>query len=95
MIPHPLCTNYRIIFTPTASKNLTKLDKHANNTILEKVKQLAAGQSNLDVKKLTSSQFLYRLRAGDYRIIYQIAHKILTVHIVDVGHRKDIYKKFK
>ena len=41
-------------------------------------------------KKLTGRSG-YRIRIGDYRVIYNIEDKILTVFVIDVGHRKDIY----
>jgi mRNA interferase RelE/StbE len=36
----------------------------------------------------------FRLRAGDYRIIYRVDHGVLTVIIFDIGHRRNIYRKF-
>ena len=44
------------------------------------------------VKKLKNSDWLYRVRVSDYRIVYRIEQKILTVLIVRIGHRREIYR---
>lgn len=93
MIPHPLCTGYSIILTPVASKDLSKLDKADVTAIIAKIHELASGSCNLDIKKLKMPQSLYRLRVGHYRVVYQIFQKTITVYIIAIGHRKDIYKR--
>ena len=45
------------------------------------------------VRKLTGTKDAYRLRVGDYRIIYQINDNVLTVFVIRVRHRKDVYRK--
>lgn len=46
---------------------------------------------NLDTKKLKSKISLYRLRVGDFRVIYTIKREKIVVYVVAIGHRKDIY----
>ena len=46
----------------------------------------------INSKKLVGSKSVYRIRVGVYRIVYEIIDKELFVYIVDVDHRKDIYK---
>ncbi len=92
MIPHPPCIGYTVILTPTASKILSKLNKQTISAILDKLKQLTFGRQNLDIKKLKNSKTLYRLRVGNYRVIYQIAHSTITIHVVEIGHRKEVYR---
>lgn len=46
-------------------------------------------------KKLTGEDDLYRLRVGDYRVIYQVENRQLFVLVVSIGHRRDIYRKGK
>ena len=41
---------------------------------------------------MVGSEALYRIRIGDYRVIYEVQNKILTVFIIEIGHRKDIYR---
>ncbi len=53
---------------------------------------LAANPRPKGVKKLTGLDNLYRIRAGDYRIVYQIRDDRLIVLVVRIGHRKDVYR---
>jgi mRNA interferase RelE/StbE len=43
--------------------------------------------------KLTGEPDLYRIRVGDYRLVYQVRSKALTLLVVSIGHRRDIYRK--
>ena len=91
---HPPCIGYGIIFSDDAKKALKKLEDQTISKIFEKTKQLTSEQAcALNIKKLKSKINLYRLRVGDYRIIYSIEHAKVIIYIVDVGHRKDIYDK--
>jgi mRNA interferase RelE/StbE len=91
MIHHP-CIGYTIIFSDDAKKSLRKLEKQTISRIFEKTKQLVSeNPDNLNVKKLKSKIQLYRLKIGDYRIIYCIEYAKVIVYVVDVGHRRDIY----
>lgn len=84
----------RIIFSDEALKQLHKLDKHLAQQIIKKVKKLNSGAEYLNIKKLKSQKYdLYRLRVGDFRVIYSIAHEQIKIYIVALGYRKDIYKK--
>lgn len=83
---------YKIVFVSSADKQLKKLAKSVQRLIIEKIKKLDIFQSNNNVKKLIGTSDLYRLRVGDYRVVYQIRKQELVVLILKVGHRKDIYK---
>lgn len=83
---------YKIIFTVSADKQLKKLAKTAQKLIVEKVKELNISKPNNNVKKLVGVNDLYRLRIGDYRVIYQIRRNDLIILVLKVGHRKDIYR---
>lgn len=82
----------KIVFTASADKQLQKLPKNAQILILEKIKQLNLSQPNNNIKKLIGIDNLYRLRVGDYRVIYQIKNKELIILVLKIGHRKDIYR---
>jgi len=45
------------------------------------------------VRKITGTENTYRLRVGDYRIVYEIGDNVLTVFVVRVRHRKDVYRR--
>lgn len=90
---HINLTKYTIVFSKSADKSLSYLDKQTQQRILEKVKELKTHHENLDIKKLKSHNALYRLRVGQFRIIYTIQHEQIIIFIVAVGHRRDIYQR--
>jgi mRNA interferase RelE/StbE len=53
---------------------------------------LAADPRPFGVKKLSADEDLFRIRVGDYRIIYQIRDKELIVLVVKIGHRREVYR---
>ncbi len=57
-----------------------------------RIDSLAENSRPQGIKKLSNEEDMYRLRVGDYRIIYQIREKSLLVLIVRIGHRSDIYQ---
>ncbi len=81
----------QVVWRAKASKQFLKLSRVDRNAIIEKIDFLAAGASNLDIKKMKGYDF-YRLRVGSYRIIYQLIDAELCIVIVMVGHRKEVYK---
>ncbi|MBU4270089.1 type II toxin-antitoxin system RelE/ParE family toxin [Candidatus Dependentiae bacterium] len=91
---HPPCVGYTVVFADEATKDLKKIDRQTISKILDKIKLLiSVNHSNLNIKKLKSKNLLYRLRVGDYRVIYSIKHEKIIIYIVAIGHRKDIYQK--
>ena len=83
---------YEIVFKPSVAKQLRKLPKGEQRKIVEKVKGLSTDPRPHGVKKLQGKTSLYRLSAGDYRIIYTIEDDKLKILILRVGDRKDIYR---
>jgi mRNA interferase RelE/StbE len=82
---------YEVYFRESVWKDLKRIPKKDLQTILEKIKGLADGPRPVGCEKLTGRD-RYRLRQGRYRIVYSIQDKALTVWIVKVGHRKDVYR---
>ena len=82
---------YQVIFRPSAAKALRKLPRDAQRTIREKARALATDPRPHGHIKLIDSDDLYRVRAGNYRIVYTIEDTALVVEVVKVGDRKDIY----
>lgn len=85
---------YDLNFTPAAKRDLKKLEiKHAAD-IVEKLEDLVKGVENLDITPLEGTQEpIFRLRVGDYRAIYEVKKHIITVSVIEVGHRKQIYRR--
>ena len=82
---------YRLTIKPKAVKALERINEPYYTTIKEVIYSLAGEPRPQGCKKLKGRDG-YRIRAGDYRIIYTIADKILTIDVVAIGHRKDIYE---
>jgi mRNA interferase RelE/StbE len=90
---------YRIELTPVAEKFLTKAAK-SNRLLLKRLDQallsLAENPVPAGSKQLVGEDPpLYRVRVGDYRILYQIEDDVLVILVVHVGHRKDVYRFLK
>lgn len=84
---------YKVEFTKGARKMLKKLSPELQDRIQSKIDDLAIEPRPDGVKKLKGEENSYRIRVGDYRIIYEIYDDILVVKVVEVGHRSEIYKQ--
>lgn len=69
-----------------------KLTQEVQDRIQLKINELAIEPRPNNVKKLNSQENTYRIRVGDYRVIYEIFDDFLLVKIVDARHRREIYK---
>lgn len=84
-------SEYKVVINKSAEKELTRLPVEAIVQIREKVSLLADDPRPDGCKKLKGHKDLYRIRISDYRVIYSINDDLLTVTVVAVGNRKDIY----
>lgn len=82
---------YKIEFKRSASKEIRALPSKEIKKILAKINTLVENPRPADSTKL-SGEDKYRVRCGDYRIVYAIEDKVLTVYVVKVAHRKDAYR---
>lgn len=83
---------YKVEFTKGARKLFRKLSQELQDRIQSKIDDLAIQPRPDGVKKLQGEEHSYRIRVGEYRIVYEIYDDILLVSIVRVGHRNKIYK---
>lgn len=83
---------YRIEFAPRADRQFRALEKSLQTRLGRRIDSLAENPRPQGIKKLAGEEDLFRLRVGDYRIIYQIQEKRLVVLVVGVGHRADVYR---
>ncbi len=81
---------YKIEIKKSAAKELFLMPKKDLKRILKRIKNLSDDPRPIGCVKL-SGQDRYRIRQGNYRILYSIEEEILVVYIVKIGHRKDIY----
>jgi mRNA interferase RelE/StbE len=86
---------YTLDFTKRASKELNKLEKTSIKKISEKLKDLIKGNPNVDFSKLeTPDDATYRLVCGDYRIICEVHNHIITILVIKVAHRREVYRDY-
>lgn len=85
--------SYKIQWKNSAKKELKKLDKQIIIKILQAVEKLANNPHPSGSKKLMGSESIYRIRVGNYRIIYNIQSSVVSIEIIKVGHRRDVYRK--
>ena len=83
---------YQVIVLPTADKAIARLPKNTRARIADRLDDLSANPRPPGSVKLTG-QDAYRIRVGDYRIIYTIHDDRLIVLVIDVGHRREVYRR--
>ncbi len=84
--------SYRIEWKTSASRELKRLDRSVVPRVVEAVGQLSQDPFPRGCRKLKGSEHRYRIRVGDYRVVYQVAEERLMVEIVRVRHRRDAYR---
>jgi mRNA interferase RelE/StbE len=82
---------YQIQITKTAQKQLDKLPDSVAGILIEAIHDLASTPRPHGCKKLKGRDG-YRIRKGDFRIIYDIFDKELIVELISIGNRKDVYE---
>jgi mRNA interferase RelE/StbE len=81
---------YTIDIAPAAERQLRALSKTLQRRIVQHLRDLQTDPRPSGVKKLDDD--IYRIRVGDYRIMYQIQDQALLILVLKVGHRRDIYR---
>lgn len=87
--------SYRIEFKPTVEKDLSRLPQAIIVKALERIESLSTNPFPADIKKLKNSKRLYRIRLGDYRIVFEIDSMLSYIIVHYIRHRKDVYRKLK
>lgn len=82
---------YKVTIRKAALKALEKINEPSHSKLRNAIIKLGNNPRPHGYKKLVGREG-YRIREGDYRIIYLIADSILIVDVIDIGHRKDIYE---
>lgn len=83
--------SYRIVFKKSVAKDLRQIPKKEIQRILKRIDSLKDDPRPASMEKLSGDE-KYRIRQGNYRILYMIEDEIITVTIVKVGHRRDVYR---
>jgi mRNA interferase RelE/StbE len=85
---------YNVTIEKSALKALKKIPKDSIAVVWEVISALGQNPRPVGHKKLKGHQSIYRVRSGNYRIIYEIQDKLLIVLVVHIGDRKDVYRDF-
>ncbi|HEY2106743.1 MAG TPA: type II toxin-antitoxin system RelE/ParE family toxin [Candidatus Binataceae bacterium] len=83
---------YAVELSPAARRQLSRLDSAMRERILRALIGLETEQRPPGVKKLKGGGELWRIRLGDYRIVYEIREKIAVVLVVRIAHRREAYR---
>lgn len=84
--------SYAVVFARSARKELESLPDRFIERILPRIENLADSPRPVGCRKLSGEQNLWRLRIGDYRVIYSVDDHQRIIDIVAVRHRKDAYR---
>jgi len=83
--------NYKVLIKPSAAKELEEVPDKGRRRVAERVAALSQNPRPPGCEKLTGGD-RFRIRQGNYRIVYSVADKELTVLVVRIGNRKDVYR---
>jgi mRNA interferase RelE/StbE len=83
---------YAIQFKPAALRQFEKLPRDVQKRIAPRIADLGDNPFPAGCKKLSGVPDAWRIRAGDYRVVYQVRRGILLVLILTVGHRRGVYR---
>lgn len=84
---------YKVDLGPKARKFIRKQDTRIRQQLIRKLRELENDPRPEGCKRLQGHCDLYRIRSGDYRVIYTIKDNQLLVLVVQIGHRREIYRK--
>ena len=83
---------YKVEFRPAAARAVRKLAEDVRARIVKAIDLLAEDPRHPGVRRLRGGRNEYRIRVGEYRVLYEIDDLVLIVLVVEVGHRRDVYR---
>ena len=83
---------YRILLERAAEKDLGRLSSDVHDRVIKAIQALAANPRPPDCRKLAGSKHDWRIRVGDYRVVYEIADQIRVVRVNRVRHRREVHR---
>jgi mRNA interferase RelE/StbE len=82
---------YSVEFLPSAARAVAKLDRAVQRRVARRIDRLAT-DPYADAAKLRGADDVWRVRVGDYRVLYAIEDERLVVLVIKVAHRRDVYR---
>jgi mRNA interferase RelE/StbE len=83
---------YRVFLERSAERDLEKLSAKLLDRVIASIKKLARNPRPAGCRKLTGAESDWRIRVGDYRVVYEIADEIRVVRVNRVRHRREVYR---
>ncbi len=83
---------YNLVITKSAAKELEAIPKKDRRRIVERIRELAYEPRPFGAEKL-SGEDKYRIRQGNYRVLYEILDRELVVTVIRIGNRRDVYRR--
>ena len=84
--------SYEVQILPKAARQIKALSVDVRQDITLTIQSLANEPRPIGVKKLSGEKDIYRVRVGNYRVLYRIVDKVLVVVVVSIGHRREVYR---
>ncbi|WP_291051871.1 type II toxin-antitoxin system RelE/ParE family toxin [Herbiconiux sp.] len=85
--------SYEVEFTGAAARQIRKLPRPARDRVLDAIDDLGDDPRPHGAKKLVGEQTAWRIRVGDYRVIYDVLDDELVVSVVRAAHRREVYDR--
>ena len=82
-----------VIIERSALRDLKGLPNPIRTRVDEHIRALAGNPRPQGVEKLSGSDYSYRIRVGDYRILYEVHDEVLHILVVKIGHRREVYRR--
>ncbi len=83
---------YKICYSKNAERDLKHIEKSYASKIKQKFEEITAGMPNVDIKRLQGKEHhRFRLRIGTYRAVFEVNEKTITILVISVAPRGDIY----
>jgi mRNA interferase RelE/StbE len=83
---------YNVLLERAAEKDLSRLSAQVHDRIIAAIQGLARDPRPPGCRKLVGSEHDWRIRVGDYRVIYEIADVVRVVRVLRVRHRREVYR---
>lgn len=83
--------SYRVEFTAAAARQVKKLPRPARDRVLDAIEDLEEDPRPHGARKLVGERTAWRIRIGDYRVLYDVFDSELTVFVVRAAHRREVY----
>jgi len=83
---------YRVFLERAAEKDIKRLSSEVHDRVIIAIRGLASDPRPPGCRKLAGSRHDWRIRVGDYRVVYEIADEIRIVRVNRVRHRRDVYR---